>query len=348
MPSGGDAPEVAHGDDPPPKETPFILVQAKNILMLQPGEFQFDIRTVGPSRVAILTEPVGAARPARAAAWTMFRVTKPEDLASQVLRYQVSTGLALGSIALAVVLTANLFRSLKKQRVDQERLREELRRSEHLASLGKFLAGVAHEVRNPLAGIRSTVQLWERLPETSRTPGSMEAVIHAVDRLNDIVTRLLYFSRADNAERQLVDINALVGETLELVKAQAATQRVDIRREFDNRLPAVRGAANALRQVFLNLATNALQAMPDGGDLFCTTIWQPATNMVEIRFQDSGHGIAPDERKHLFEPFFTTRAEGAGLGLALCREIVLRHGGSIELAPSETTGAAFRVLLPAC
>jgi two-component system sensor histidine kinase HydH len=185
------------GDDPPPKEAPFILLQVQHSLS---GDYQFDARAIGPSRVAIATEPVGAARPAQAATWIMFRLTNPEDLGAQLRRYQVSTGLALGGIALAVALTFNLGRTLKRQRSDQERLREELRRSEHLASLGKLLAGVAHEVRNPLAGIRSTVQLWERLPDTARTPHSMQAVIRAVDRLNEIVSRLLYMSRSDSTE----------------------------------------------------------------------------------------------------------------------------------------------------
>jgi two-component system, NtrC family, sensor histidine kinase HydH len=287
-------PHSLRGDDPPPKEVPFILVQARHTLTLGPDDYQVDVRTVGPSRVAIFTEPVGRDRPARLATWTMFRLTRPADLGTQLFHYQISTGLALGGIALAVLLTANLGRTLQRQRLDQERLREELRRSEHLAALGKLLAGVAHEVRNPLAGIRSTVQLWERLPETTRTTGSMTAVIHAVDRLNEIVTRLLFFSRADSAERQPVQINQVLGEILELIKAQAATQAVALDCDLEEGLPAVQGSAGALRQLFLNLATNALQAMPDGGRLLCGTRFQPATRRVEIRFEDTGPGISPE------------------------------------------------------
>jgi signal transduction histidine kinase len=340
-------PLPAHrGDEPPPREAPFILVQVKHSLDLDPGEFQFDVRTVGPSRVAIVTEPVGVDRPARLATWTMFRLVSPESQERQLRRYQVSTGLALGGIALAVLLTWNLGRTLKHQRLAQERLRDQLRRSEHLAALGKLLAGVAHEVRNPLAGIRSTVQLWERLPDTARSPDSIHAVTRAVDRLNEIVGRLLYFSRVDNAERQPVAVNSVLTETLNLLEAQAASQAVAIERDLCPSLPSVNGSASALRQVFLNLATNALQAMPQGGRLGCSSRHEGEKRTVEVRFTDTGPGISPDVRKHLFEPFFTTRPDGTGLGLALCREIVVQHGGQIELEPGGP-GAAFRVVLPA-
>jgi signal transduction histidine kinase len=284
----------------------------------------------------------------------MYRLTKPEDLGSQVFRYQLSTGLALGGIALAVVLTANLARTLRHHRIDEERLRqeqeklrEELRRSEHLASLGKLLAGVAHEIRNPLAGIRSTVQLWERLPDTTRTPSSMNAVIQAVDRLNAIVTRLLYFARADGAERESVSINPMILETLELLSAQSSAQGVTLEHPLQDGLPAVLGSANALRQVFLNLATNALQAMPGGGCLRVGTRLLCEKHQVEICFVDTGTGITPEDLPHVFDPFYTTRPEGTGLGLALCQEIVQQHGGKIELTSSVGVGSSFRVLLPA-
>ncbi len=203
---------------------------------------------------------------------------------------------------------------------------------------------MAHEVRNPLAGIRSTVQLWERLPDTARTQGSIQAIVQAVDRLNDIVSRLLYFSRSDRAERQPIQVNDL-SETLGLLEAQASSQAVSLELERERDLPEVLASASALQQVFLNLATNALPAMPHGGRLHCLTGSLPEGHRIEIRFADTGPGISLEDRKHLFEPFFTTRPEGTGLGLALCREIVLQHGGQIELADGRP-GTTFRVTLP--
>jgi two-component system, NtrC family, sensor histidine kinase HydH len=196
-----------------------------------------------------------------------------------------------------------------------------------------------------LAGIRSTVQLWQCLPETALRRESLDAVVSAVDRLNALVSRLLLFSRADSADRELVDLNRVFGEGLDLVAAQAAQQGVVPERDFAAGLPAVTGSANALRQVALNLLSNALQAMPAGGRLRCAT--RSEGNVVEVRVNDSGQGITEEARPRLFEPFFTTRPDGTGLGLALCREVIEGHGGRIELEATGPAGTTFRISLPA-
>ncbi len=333
-------------NDPPPLEAPYIRLQAQQSLSEEPGQPLFIVRDVGPSRVLVMTEPIGLTRPARATTWTMFRLTGPEQLQGQVQRYQVSVGLAVVGMALSLVLMVTLTRSLRRQRRDQEHLRNELRRSEQLAALGKLLAGVAHEIRNPLAGLRSTIQLWERLPEKVPATSSLEAVIQATDRLNDILTRLLHFARTEHAERRQTRVNELVSETFKLLEAQAAAQSVTLDLDLEPGLPLVPGSPTALRQVLLNLATNALQAMPNGGRLRCSTRYQKSQHMVEVLVTDTGHGISPEDQKHLFEPFFTTRPDGTGLGLALCYEIVQQHDGLIELMPRAEPGTTFRVLLP--
>jgi signal transduction histidine kinase len=244
---------------------------------------------------------------------------------------------------LAVALVSLVFYLLRRYDALRQRAAQ---RTEHLAVLGQLLAGVTHEVRNPLAGIRSTVQLWERLPDTARSPDSMHAVVQAVDRLNEIVSQLLHFARVENVERQPVSVNAVLTETLDLLEAQAAGQSVAIERDLEPSLPNVAGSASALRQVFLNLATNALQVMPQGGRLRCRTRSDAQKRTVEVRVSDTGPGIAPEVRQHLFEPFFTTRPDGTGLGLALCREFVHQHGGRMELESGDP-GATFRVVLPA-
>ena len=331
--------------DPPPLETPSIRQQARSILDVPTGSQPLvEVRDVGPSRVAVATVAVGRERPSRLAAWVMVRLTDPSKQRDQLRGYLISAALALGGILCALGLMANLGRSLRRERVERESLREELRKAEHLASLGGLLAGVAHEVRNPLAAIRSTVQLWERLPDQARTPASFAAVIAAVDRLNALVGRLLYFARSGHEERRPLDLSAIAAETLELSRAQAAEQEVGIETDFTPGLPKVHAAPQAIRQVVQNLISNALQAMTNGGQLTCRT--RVKGDSVELLIADTGPGVPMEVRDRLFEPFFTTRPEGTGLGLALCREIVAQHGGKIELDCEARTGACFRISLP--
>jgi signal transduction histidine kinase len=277
----------------------------------------------------------------------MYRLVDPRSLGNQVRRYQTSTGLAIAGLALAAILLLNLGRTLRRQRQKEAELRDELRRAEHLAGLGKLLAGVAHEVRNPLAAIRSTVQLWQRLPDTARTDSSMEAVIQSVDQLNQTVSQLLHFSRADHTDRQPVQVNLLLQETVDLMRAQAIEHKVAILSQFDERLPEVSASPNALRQVFVNLLQNAIQAMSTGGSLVVESHWDAQRRRAELVFSDSGPGVPPDQQSHLFEPFFTTRPNGTGLGLALCREIVLQHDGQVTYVDGTPSGATFKIVIPA-
>lgn len=346
------SPRLPLSPDPPPNEKDPIHDQC--VASLTRDEIM-QVNVIGPSRVLIVTEPVGPQRPARMAAWVMTRLTSPEYTAAQLVRFQTATGLALGGMGMALVLLVNLGRNLRRERQQREHLREELRRAEHFAALGKLLAGVAHEVRNPLAAIRSTVQLYQRLPSQTRDPSALDAILQGVDRLNALVSRLLFFARTGHEERRPVDMNAIVQETLTLLRAQADSQHVVLQTELASDLPPLSGSMQALHQVVLNLATNALQAMPNGGALLCRTHRLPLSptgrgqgeaEAIELCIADTGPGIAAKDLPHLFEPFHTTRPEGTGLGLALCREIVQQHGGRIELDHQEGWGAVFRVTLP--
>jgi signal transduction histidine kinase len=331
-------------NDPPPLETPLIRFQAQQCLQLDAGQFLLNIRDVGPSRVAVLTEPVGERRPTTLATWVMFRLVDPKDMGTQLRRYQVSIGFALAGLVVATFLGWNMGRLIRRQDKEREVLQHNLRRSEHLAVLGTLLSGVAHEVRNPLAAIRSTVQLWQRVPATAQNPDTLNAIVRAVDRINEIVSQLLQFSRTDGDRRDMIDVQQLLAETLDLVAAKAQEQSVTIDRQTDVQAANAIASGQAIRQVFLNLATNALQAMPTGGTLRCSV--RRKNRDIEITFADNGPGVSSEDRTHLFEPFFTTRAEGTGLGLAICREIIAQHDGQIELVDGDHPGAVFRITLP--
>jgi signal transduction histidine kinase len=339
-------PRQPHRSDPPPLEEPYIRDQSRQALSLSGDDTLASVRDVGPSRVLVVTRPVGERRPAPMAVWTMVRLTGPAQLENQVNRYRLSIFLALTGIVLALVLMIRLAKIAEKQRLQAQRLADDLRRSEHLAALGKLLAGVAHEVRNPLAGIRSTVQLWQRLGESARDSDSMQAVIQSVDRLNDIVSRLLLFARSDSGDRQPVELNQVLGEVVSLCQAMAKERHVELTLKLDRGNPRAIAFAGALHQVFLNLIANALEAVPRGGRIEVEERLDAARKNIEIRFIDNGPGISPADRDHLFEPFFTTRSAGTGLGLAICREIVVQHGGQIRLESGPGPGATFLVTLP--
>jgi two-component system sensor histidine kinase HydH len=329
---------------PPPREADLIEIQADAAIRLNRDLLVVEV--VPPSTVAIRTAPVVVGGRSVAATWTMTRLVDPLFLDRSLRGYGLSAGLALGGIALALGLTLGLSRTVRRQAAERDRLQGELRRSERLAALGKLLAGVAHEVRNPLAGIRSTVQLWQR--GIGPDPESFDDVFAEVERLDGIVGRLLHFSRADTQDLAPGDLNAVVAESARLARGPAESQGVRIDLELDPALPAVAMVPPALVQVFRNLTTNALHAMPQGGALRMATRLDPTRRYVEVSVADTGPGLDQDTLSHMFEPFYTSKAGGTGLGLAIAREIALAHRGDLRAANrADGGGAVFTLTLPA-
>jgi two-component system sensor histidine kinase HydH len=328
---------------PPPREVDLIEIQAD--ASIRRNQAFSVVVDVPPSTVAIRTAPVSVDGQAIAASWTMTRLVDPIFLDRSVQGYRLSTGLALGGVAMALLLTLNLARTVGRQKVERDRLQAELRRSERLASLGKLLAGVAHEVRNPLAGIRSTVQLWQR--GIGPDGESFDDLLAEVDRLDAIVSRLLHFSKADSHEMYPSDLNALAFEAVRLALPMADLQGVRVESDLAAELPLALMAPPAIVQVVRNLTTNAIQAMPIGGLLTIATRLDPIGRKVELEVSDTGEGLTPEVLDHLFEPFFTTKPSGTGLGLAIAREITLAHRGELRAAPRNgIPGASFRLILP--
>ncbi len=300
-----------------------------------------------PVTVAIRTAPLEVDGRVAGASWVMTRLLDPLFVDASLQGYQLASGLALAGIALAFALTTGLAMTVRRQAVERDRLQAELRRSERLAALGKLLAGVAHEVRNPLAGIRSTAQLWQR-GVVGLDDESLGGLVHEVDRLEEIVSRLLQFSRADAQQLAPGDLNSVLAEAARLAAGPAESNGVRVEVELDPNLPFVAMAPPALLQVFRNLTSNAVQAMTGGGALCLSTRFDPNHASVMAIVADTGPGLPPDVIGHLFEPFFTTKPEGTGLGLAIAREIVLAHRGDLRAANrTEGTGAVFTLTLPA-
>jgi two-component system, NtrC family, sensor histidine kinase HydH len=340
---GSPARSSRHPSGPPPREADLIEIQVH--ATIRKNERLFVVEIVPPSTVAIRTAPVIVDGEVVAATWTMTRLVDPLFLDQSLRGYRLAAGLAVGGIAMSLLLTVGLARTVSRQKVERDRLQAELRRSERLAALGKLLAGVAHEVRNPLAGIRSTVQLWQRGLDPDGE--SFEDLLSEVDRLDGIVGRLLHFSRADAQEMFPSDLNILAAESARLATPSADSHDVRIELNLTPNLPAALMAPPAIVQVLRNLTSNAIQAMPEGGLLRISTRFDTACRKVEVEVADTGKGLTPEALEHLFEPFFTTKASGTGLGLAIAREIALAHHGDLRAGPRPgQAGASFTLALP--
>lgn len=245
----------------------------------------------------------------------------------------------LGLLAVAWVLGAVLYRLYLRS----ERLRAEMTRRERLARLGEMGAALAHEIRNPLAGIKGYAQLLQENRPPSAVAGPAALIVEESLRLERLVDELLCFVRPASAPGVRVRPAMVIRRSLDVVGPEAARRGVTVVSELRDD-PELTGDADGLEQVFINLLRNSLQAMPGGGEVEVRLTDGGGEARIEIR--DTGHGIAEGEWERIFEPFHTTRARGTGLGLAICRKIVEDHGGSVRVSESSDKGTTLLVTLP--
>ena len=232
----------------------------------------------------------------------------------------------------------------------EREMRVRLMESDRLAAVGELVAGVAHEVNNPLSSISAFAQLLLRDGDlTAQQRESIEVIRAETLRASQVVKDLLAFARRSEPQRAPLDLNAVVERTLRIHQYQFAEAGVHATADLSAELPSVMGDPRQLQQVCLNLLTNAVQAMSatGGGQLRVRTYPRGADVVLEV--SDTGPGIAPESRAHIFEPFFTTKkeGEGTGLGLSVSYGIIAAHGGRIVVAETGATGTTFRVTLPA-
>jgi len=230
----------------------------------------------------------------------------------------------------------------------RERMEEQMSQTEKLTSLGLLAAGVAHEVNTPLAVISNYIQmLAKQMPEGDPRQSIIEKIVKQTFRASEIVNNLLNFSRTGAAEAADIDVNRVVEETLSLVAHPLKASHIQVVKQLGEPLPAVRGSANKLQQVFLNLFLNARDAMPTGGMLEVRTAAHNGS--VEIEVADTGGGIAREHIHRIFDPFFTTKASGrgTGLGLSVSYGIIKEHAGRIDVRSTPGKGTSFHVEFPA-
>ena len=228
-------------------------------------------------------------------------------------------------------------------------LQNQLIRAEKMAAVGELASIVAHEIRNPLAGISGALQILKSdLAGDRRTKKLIEAILFEVERLDKAVTNLLEFSRATPLSLVSSQVNELINNTLYFVKTTFGKRNIKLVTELDKRLPAVLLDPELMKQVFLNITINAIQALPQGGELKVVSRKVKAAHppVIQIIFQDTGLGIEPENMKKIFEPFFTSKQGGTGLGLYNSLKIVEQHAGTIEVSGHPGQGSSFVIFLP--
>jgi two-component system NtrC family sensor kinase len=266
---------------------------------------------------------------------------------------------AVAGIFLAFVTFMTTRKLLQKLAAANEQtffLDEKLVQSQKLASIGELSAGIGHEINNPLAIISQETewmqhllkQIGERDPkEAAELQDSLKEVLRQVDRCREITQNLLDFARKKEPVFQEVNVNKLIDDLSRLVEKETIQYHIEIRKDFQQDLPLVHTDAPSLRQVVLNLLTNATHAIQKDGKIRIATR-RSENGSVDIIVEDTGCGIPKDHLTKIFDPFFTTKAEGkgTGLGLSICHGIVDKLGGRISVSSEVGKGATFVVTLP--
>jgi len=234
----------------------------------------------------------------------------------------------------------------------------QLRRADRLSALGQLSAGLAHEIRNPLGAIKGAVEILQDDYGSGHPKAEFFGIVlKEVDRLNAVVTNFLSFARPATVAFSPVDLRRVLTDLEGLISGQAHAHRVQVFTNFHNGPSRVMGDEALLKQAFLNIMLNALEAMPDGGDLSIATRLvsregdtppgdASRPEAVEIVFDDSGHGITEEQMGRIFDPFFTTKRDGTGLGLAITYRIVENHQGTVRVMSQPGRGTTFVVALP--
>jgi signal transduction histidine kinase len=227
-----------------------------------------------------------------------------------------------------------------------------------MMALGRLAASVVHEINNPLAGVLNYLKLMAHImtdtdgplePASQQKFGRyLELVINETQRCSRIISNLLAFSRKSSMARDPVDLAGVLDRCVMLSQHKLELAGIRLHSQWEEGLPLVMGDANQLQQCVVNLVFNAIDAMPEGGDLHLTAVALKREGAVAIEVRDTGGGIAPADRPFIFEPFYTTKKAGAGVGLGLSTTlgIVERHGGRLTIEETGSQGTTFRIWLP--
>ena len=241
--------------------------------------------------------------------------------------------------------------SLRENINREKQIEDQLRHAERLAALGRLVAGVAHEVRNPLATIRLRVQMAQREARNSRVDESCAIALEEIERLNGMVNRLLNFARPVRFQPEPTNLKQLTEQRLNRFLESAQRNGIQFVTSYPEDEASIPIDQSKIAQVFDNVIQNAIEAMTESGG----TLWVSVTSLIKsvsgtdkvrVEFRDTGNGISSTMISRIFDPFFTTKPSGTGLGLSICHEFVRAHGGEIQVESAEGDGTSVRIILP--
>lgn len=285
----------------------------------------------------------------------VFEITQNVSHDYEIIwKFQMIVGISF-LIFVGILLMTILFIARRAETIigaraaERIKLEEQLHQAERLAALGEMIAGVSHEIRNPLGIIRSTAELLQSRIENDRQKRLSGIIVEESTRLNDILTEFLDFARPKVLRPSKCRVEEVIDRNLRVIEAEALRLGVSIEKDYKTGSYLLEADCDLLYRAFLNILANSLQAMPEGGSLVVRTHLVNGNghpSRVEIHFEDTGPGIPQEVVKKIFNPFFTTREKGTGLGLAIVQSIVDNHNGDIEVESQEGRGTAIVIRLP--
>ncbi len=217
--------------------------------------------------------------------------------------------------------------------------------SERLAFTGRIAAGIAHEIRNPLGNVSISVQqLKQAFTEDSPWSKHIEVIIRNTERINFLITELLNCARPPELNIRPTDMHELIENVLDSIRDSLSTQRVEVIKKFDAKPTIIKVDGEQINRVFLNVIINSIEAMPNGGTITISTSIEE--DLFVVKIQDTGGGICEEDIIKIFDPFFSTKSTGVGLGLSITYGIVVSHGGRIGVESVWERGAVFTISLP--
>ncbi len=262
------------------------------------------------------------------------------------IRVITTSSVVMGALFLALLFVVKRGESIIEKRAQERlKLKEKLSRAEHLSTLGEMVAGISHEIRNPLGIIKSSSELLKKKMAGYDPSNTIpDIIIEESVRLNNIITDFLNFAKPRIPNMITCNVEDILEKNIKFLASHIEQEGYRVEKHYDPNIPEITADSDMLYQAFLNILINAMQAMPEGGKIRVAI--QSTDNTVKIFFEDEGEGIPQDLMGKIWDPFFTTKAKGTGLGLGIVKNIIESHSGNVQIRTRPGAGARVKVELP--